>query len=153
MVSIHLRRTIGCNKKPEALDTLIALAASQDWCVRNAAAGAMKYHEEAKRALPVLRKLLLDSSPYVVRTSCTTLAELQDAESHDNIFALINSSDLSTRITAIQSLSNLYEERDFDLVFEIYKMILTWKYAKKLLGLCGISYLQIIGIYYLINGA
>ena len=111
---------LGNHPSDEAFELLVELANSPDWSYRRAAIEAIGLHKRGKSAAELLRSHLSDSSEYVVRTSCDTIAKLGLHELHDSILSLLDSQSPSTRETALRALSVLWQPSDFDKVFSIF---------------------------------
>lgn len=109
-------RALGSDSSSEALEVLVRATSSQDWAIRRLAAEAIGNHPRRVEALATLRPLLSDTSEYVVRTACETLAKLGDHDSHDAIAALLKVPQSATRVGAARALRHLWQESDFPLL-------------------------------------
>jgi hypothetical protein len=56
--------------------------------------------------------------------ACETIAKLGIVESHDKVIELLNQKNDYTREVAIRCLPAIWKERDFDIIYSIFKMIL-----------------------------
>jgi HEAT repeat protein len=118
---------LGHLETSDALTKLIELSQSSDWRFRRIAIDALAYDLQAKKAIEPLRAALRDSSPYVIRTACKTIAKIKLVELHDNVVALLKSNDPATRQSAVKALDEIWQVTDFD---EAFGLLLSDKVAK-----------------------
>ena len=104
----------------EALEALVELSASPDYTVRRASVSALAQMPNALEHAGLLKAFLFDKSPYVVRAACNALSDLGVQDSHDSIFALIDSPDEATRETVVRALRTLWQPSDFEPAFRMF---------------------------------
>ena len=104
----------------ESLTKLVELSQSSDWRFRRSAIEALAYHPQAGKATEPLRAALNDSSPYVIRTACNTIAQIRLAELHDDVIILLKSNNPATRQSAVKALKDLWHLTDFDEIFALF---------------------------------
>jgi HEAT repeat protein len=104
----------------DALTKLVELSKSSDWRFRRSAIEGFAYHPQAGKVPEPLRAALKDSSPYVVRTACETIAKIKSVELHDDVLVLLKSSNPAIRQSAVRALKSLWRVTDFDEVFDLF---------------------------------
>lgn len=110
---------LGNKSDIKALNYLIELTKSDDWAIRRIAVEAIAFHPQGKNSAQVLIGLLFDSSHYVSRTACETIGILRITEAHDKIIKLLDSKESYTKIVAIKTLNNIWQEKDYERIFKI----------------------------------
>jgi hypothetical protein len=63
---------------------------------------------------------LKDTSPYVVRTACETLAKIKLDELHDDLIDLLKSRNPAIRQSAVKALNKIWRVTSFDEVFDLF---------------------------------
>lgn len=111
---------LGHHPSHEAFEVLVELTSSTNWSYRRAAAEAISFHKLGRTASELLRTLLDDISPYVIRTACESISKLELHELHDSLLPLLTSHYPYTRQTALSALATLWTPSDFEHVFSIY---------------------------------
>jgi HEAT repeat protein len=111
---------LGHNGTPEALDVLLGLVHDPDWCYRRASVEALASHPLAGTVAKQICLALGDSSPYVVRTACETVAALALRDAHDMVLGLTHSTSADTRQAAVRALSRIGRNDDHVRLMTIY---------------------------------
>jgi HEAT repeat protein len=111
---------LGHNGTPAALDVLLGLAHDPDWRYRRSSVEALASHPLANTVAKQICRALGDSSPYVVRTACDTVAALGLRDAHDTVLGLTRSTDADTRQKAVRALSRLWRNDDHARLMTIY---------------------------------
>lgn len=122
---------LGNKEELEALDILISLSNSSDWCKRRAVAEAVKYHIHGNRASKILNDMLLDTSEYVVRTACKSIAELGIEECHDRLIVLLKSKNSDTREAIVTCLASIWYDSDFEILLNVFRYDVSKKVRDK----------------------
>jgi hypothetical protein len=112
---------LGYKQEEEAFEVLKSLATSADWRFRRTVVEAMATHRLGKSNGELICSFLKDSSAYVVRTACDAAAKLALSAAHDDVVALIRSTDAATRQCAIRALCTLWRPSDFAAVMAVFK--------------------------------
>jgi hypothetical protein len=104
---------------PSALRLLVAQTNNPDEFRRRAAVEALGKSPLGPQAVAEVRRLLTDTSPYVVRSALEVAAALRDDHSHDAIVRHLKDEDPSTRSTALQALDAVWRDEDSDVVLAL----------------------------------
>ena len=105
---------LGRREDEASLAILVAETASPDQFRRRSAVEAIGNHARGGAASLVVRRLLTDSSPFVVRSAVSAVQQLADAGSHDAIVGLLSDAGATTRTTALHALTVLWQPEDFE---------------------------------------
>jgi hypothetical protein len=97
---------------PSALQILVAETKHPDEYRRRAAAEALGRSPLGADAVGDVRRLLTDSSPYVVRAALAAAATLRDDHSHEAVLRHLNDGEAATRHTALRALDALWRDED-----------------------------------------
>jgi hypothetical protein len=103
-----------------ALAVLQDSAGSPDAHVRRIAVEAIGVHAEGSRLGTVVRSLLSDRDPVVVRAACEAAGRQHLVDAHDSIARLLDADDASTRAAAVRALRELWRKGDFERVFRVF---------------------------------
>jgi hypothetical protein len=109
-------------QKPEAaaLAVLIQLTRSSDPHLRRSAVEAIGIYPLGQTASEVVCHLLQDRDGFVIRAAAMAAANLKLKLGHEQIINLVNASEDSTRVAALSALEALWEQSDFEAVFDRY---------------------------------
>jgi len=107
---------LGRRDDEASLAILVAETASPDQFRRRSAVEAIGNHARGGAASLVVRRLLSDESPFVVRSAVSAVQQLADAGSHDAIVGLLNDAEPTTRTTALHALTLLWRPEDVERV-------------------------------------
>jgi HEAT repeat protein len=110
---------LGERDDPESLAPLVNETHSDDEHRRRAAVEAIGKHGAGATASGIVRDLLIDKSPVVLRSAIEAAANIQDQGSHGLIVGALGVGDPATRQTALRALGTLWEPGDFDGVLRI----------------------------------
>jgi HEAT repeat protein len=110
---------LGRRDDEASLALLVRETQSADQFRRRSAVEAIGSHLRGHSALDVVRQLLRDPSPFVVRAAISVAQELADAASHDGIVAVLHDSDATTRTSALHALALLWQPDDFEAIFDV----------------------------------
>lgn len=113
-------KALGRQQDTESLAIIIGLMHSSDWRYRRCAVAAVASHSLGITAADEILALLKDSSPYVVRQACLTVADLHLDKGHTAVLQLTTSADPATRQVALIALSKIWEPSDFAYVLDRY---------------------------------
>jgi hypothetical protein len=102
-----------------ALQLLVAETKDPDEFRRRAAVEALGRSPLGAQAVGDVRRLLSDTSPYVVRSALEAAAALRDDDSHDAILRYLNDDEPSTRSTALHALDAVWRDEDSDAVLAL----------------------------------
>lgn len=103
-----------------AFTKLEELSQSPDWRFRRTAIEALAFHPQAGKAIELLQAALKDSSPYVSRTACGTIAKIKLVELHDDVIALLKSNNPVTRQSTVIALNEIWRDTDFDETYGLF---------------------------------
>ena len=104
---------------PSALRLLVAETNDPDDFRRRAAVEAVGRSPLGPQAVGDVRRLLNDTSPYVVRSALEAAAALRDDQSHAAILRHLKDEDPSTRSTALHALDAVWRDEDSDVVLAV----------------------------------
>ena len=110
---------LGRRDDEASLKLLIGETQGTDEYRRRSAIEAIGSHVLGHVALEVVRELLRDPSQFVVRAAISAAQRLGDVGSHDGIVAALQSSEATTRTSALHALASLWQEQDFERVFDM----------------------------------
>jgi HEAT repeat protein len=110
---------LGERDDPETLALLVSETHSDDEHRRRAAVEAIGKHGAGATARGIVRDLLIDQSPVVVRSAIEAAANIQDQDSHGLIVQALRVGDPAIRQSALRALHRLWEPGDFDAVVRI----------------------------------
>ena len=116
-----------------SVDFILNGLGNSDWIIRRICVESMQYLTFDTKFVKLLLKMFNDSNEYVIRAACSTCAEFSIKESRPFIQKLINNGDEPTKIVALESLSKLWENTDFELLLNIFKSSLN-ENIKKTIG-------------------
>ncbi|WP_316237977.1 HEAT repeat domain-containing protein [Bradyrhizobium sp. SZCCHNR1015] len=104
-----------------ALALLRDASASADEFIRRTAVEIIGRHASGRNLNDVILRALADQSDYVVRAGCKVIEDWRWDAAHDAISNLIKSPSVSTRQVSIRTLGAIWQQTDFQPVFQIYK--------------------------------
>jgi len=110
---------LGRRDDEASLAILVAETASPDQFRRRSAVEAIGNHARGGAASLVVRRLLADPSPFVVRSAVSAVQQLADAGSHDEIVGLLSDAGATTRTSALHALTVLWQPEDFEGVISL----------------------------------
>jgi HEAT repeat protein len=103
-----------------ALAVLRESTASSNPHVRRIAVEAIGVHHQGHRLGKVIRSLLSDPHPFVVRSACEAAFRQRSVEAHDSIVRLLDADEDSTRVAALRALRGLWQQADFEKVLRVF---------------------------------
>jgi hypothetical protein len=103
-----------------ALNALAEAAVVEDQFIRRTAMEGIGRHPPGREFRAIILSALRDPSEYVVRTACEVVAQWELNEAHELVVALLANASKATRQTAIRTLSAIWVDADFPLIFCIY---------------------------------
>ncbi|MGJ5204187.1 HEAT repeat domain-containing protein [Bradyrhizobium sp. HKCCYLR20261] len=114
-------RALSTRDDAETLVLLRGAAASADQFIRRTAVEVIGRHASGRTLGDVILCALADQSEYVVRAGCQVVEDWRWDAAHDAISKLITSPSGSTRQVSIRTLGAIWQQTDFQPVFQIYK--------------------------------
>jgi HEAT repeat protein len=113
-------RALVSNGEDGALDLLALHATASDPHFRRAAIESIGLHERGHELASTVLAALVDKSPYVVRSACEAAARIHLVGSHDQVVALLGSTDPMTQVAALRALEVLWQPRSFEPVYQLF---------------------------------
>ena len=113
---------LGFHNSDKSIEALTSLLANQDWTHKRSAIEAIGNNENGLRLESQLIDSLNDSNKFVVSAAIKSLSNLGSKKAHDKIKSLIGSENVEIQHAAIEGLSGLFEQNDFNFLIDFYKV-------------------------------
>jgi HEAT repeat protein len=114
----ELIRDLAKSGDEQSMLRICEFAEHRDQFIRTTAMEAIGRHKLGRQQMGALRKGLGDASAYVNRAACEAVGNLELHELRATLKPLLRNLEPATRMAAIATLSQIWDDGDFDEVFE-----------------------------------